>query len=97
MSTNEVEVSHSGVFKYRLLNYYMISKVDRDSWETIKNGPGDPYGNARVIINLFDKYARMGSTSTDFLSLSRGIQIDLTERWIKESELAAKEEPDIVY
>lgn len=97
MSTNEVEVSHSGVFKYRLLNYYMISKVDRDSWETIKDGPGDPYGNARVLINLFDKYVRMDAGSSDFLTLARGIQIDLAERWIKQSELAAKEEPDIVY
>jgi hypothetical protein len=94
-STNEIEVSHSGAFKYTLLNYYLIPKVDRDSWENIKNGPGDPYGNARVLINLFDKYSRV--RSMDFLTLSRGVQMDLAERWIKQSELAAREEPDIVY
>jgi hypothetical protein len=96
LSIDEVEVSHSGAFKYTLMNYYMIPSYDRDLWENIlKRGTGDPYLNARTLIDLFNKYARV--SSTDFLSLTRGVQIDLAERWIKESELANKEEPDIVY
>lgn len=94
-SINEVEVSHSGVFKYTLENYYLIPSYDRNLWESIRTrGTGDPYSNARTLINLFNKYAR--KSSTDFLSLTRGIQIDLAERWIKQSELT-REEPDIVY
>lgn len=95
MSINEVEVSHSGVFKYTLTNYYMIPSYDRNLWENLKNGPGDPYSQARTLIHLFNKYARV--SSTNFLDLTRGVQMDLAERWIKQSELAAREEPDIVY
>lgn len=95
MSTSHIEVEHSGIFKYTLENYYMIPMEDRDAWEDIKNGPGDPYGNARVLIELFNKYIR--KQSTGYMSVVRGIQIDLAERWIKQSGLAAREEPDIVY
>jgi hypothetical protein len=96
LSIDEVEVSHSGAFKYTLMNYYMIPSYDRNLWENLKEGPGDPYSNARTLINLFNKYARV--SSTDFLSLTRGVQIDLAERWIKQSELAyTVEEPNIVY
>jgi hypothetical protein len=95
LSIDEVEVSHSGAFKYTLMNYYMIPSYDRNLWENLKKGPGDPYSKARTLINLFNKYARV--SSTDFLTLTRGVQIDLAERWIKESELANREEPDIVY
>ena len=95
MSIDEVEVSHSGAFKYTLMNYYMIPSYDRNLWENLKEGPGDPYSKARTLINLFNKYARV--SSTDFLSLTHGLQIDLAERWIKESGLAPREEPDVVY
>jgi hypothetical protein len=95
LSTNQIKVEHSGIFKYTLENYYLIPSYDRNLWENIKNGPGDPYGNARVLIELFNKYIR--EQSTGYMSLVRGIQIDLAERWIKQSELATREEPDIVY
>ena len=95
MSINEVEVSHSGVFKYRLTNYYSIPSYDRNLWESKKDGPGDPYSNARILIHLFDNNILDGST--DFLTLTRGVQMDLAERWIKESGLAPREEPDVVY
>lgn len=95
MSINEVEVSHSGVFKYRLTNYYSIPSYDRNLWESKKDGPGDPYSNARILIHLFNNNVLDGST--DFLTLTQGVQVDLAERWIKESGLAPREEPDIVY
>jgi len=95
LSINEVEVSHSGVFKYRLTNYYSIPSYDRNLWESKKDGPGDPYSNARILIHLFDNNILDGST--DFLTLTRGVQMDLAERWIKESGLAPREEPDVVY
>lgn len=95
MSINEVEVSHSGVFKYRLTNYYSIPSYDRNLWESKKDGPGDPYSNARTLIHLFNNNILDGST--DFLTLTQGVQWDLAERWIKESGLAPREEPDIVY
>jgi len=96
LSINEVEVSHSGVFKYTLTNYYAIPSYDRNLWENLKSSPGDPYSQARTLINLFNKYARV--SSTDFLTLTRGVQLDLAERWIKQSELAyTVEEPNIVY
>jgi hypothetical protein len=85
------------VFRYKLLNYYLIPKADRDSWENIKNGPGDPYNNARVFIELFDKYTYERYGTTGYMTLTRGVQIDLAERWVKESRLVAREEPDIVY
>ena len=96
MSIDEVEVSHSGVFKYKLTNYYNIPSYDRNLWESRKNGPGDPYSNARTLIHLFNSNIRDGST--DFLTLTQGVQMDLAERWIKQSELAYTfEEPNIVY
>jgi hypothetical protein len=96
LSIDEVEVSHSGVFKYKLTNYYNIPSYDRNLWESRKNGPGDPYSNARTLIHLFNNNIRDGST--DFLTLTQGVQMDLAERWIKQSELAyTVEEPNIVY
>jgi hypothetical protein len=95
LSIDEVEVSHSGAFKYRLTNYYSIPSYDRNLWESRKNGPGDPYSNARTLIHLFNKNILDGST--DFLTLTQGVQWDLAERWIKESALAPREEPDVVY
>lgn len=95
MSIDEVEVSHSGAFKYRLTNYYSIPSYDRNLWESKKDGPGDPYSNARTLIHLFNNNILDGST--DFLTLTQGVQWDLAERWIKESGLAPREEPDIVY
>jgi hypothetical protein len=96
LSIDEVEVSHSGVFKYKLTNYYNIPSYDRNLWESKKDSPRDPYGTARILIHLFDNNIRSGST--DFLSLTQGVQWDLAQRWIKESGLAyTVEEPNIVY
>ena len=97
MSIDEVEVSHSGVFKYRLTNYYSIPSYDRNLWESKKDGPGDPYSNARILIHLFANNIREQFGSVEYLGLTQGVQWDLAERWIKESGLAPREEPDVVY
>ena len=97
-SIDEVEVSHSGLFKYTLKNYYMIPSYDRNLWESRKDGPVDPYTNARILIHLFNNnITNTHGGSVEYLGLTQGVQWDLAERWIKQSELAAREEPDIVY
>lgn len=95
--TNEVEVSHSGVFRFTLKNYYSIPSYDRELWESRKDGPGDPYSNARILIHLFDHNITNKYGSVEYLDLTQGVQWDLAQRWIKESALAPREEPDIVY
>lgn len=95
MSIDEVEVSHSGVFKYTLTNYYSIPSYDRNLWESKKDSPRDPYGTGRILIHLFNN--NIVTSSTDFMTLTQGVQWDLAERWIKESGLAPREEPDVVY
>jgi hypothetical protein len=97
LSIDEVEVSHSGVFKYRLTNYYSIPSYDRDLWESKKDSPRDPYGTSRILIHLFNNNILDQYGQTDYLTLTHGVQWDLAERWVKESGLAPREEPDVVY
>lgn len=96
-SIDEVEVSHSTIFRYTLKNYYLIPSYDRELWESRKDGPGDPYSNARILIHLFNHYITISHSLVEYLNLTQGVQWDLAQRWIKESALASREEPEIVY